>query len=58
MEIDDYTNIYGDRDFFTEGCVAGKYLIDGGIQGRNESTGLGVYYRLREMLKNDFNWIN
>ena len=41
--------------FFTEGCVAGKNLIDGGIQGRNESTGLGVYYGLREMLKNDFN---
>ena len=55
MEIDDYTNFYGDRDVNTEGCVAGKYLIHGGIQGRNESTDLEVYFGLREMLKNDVN---
>ena len=51
MEIDDYTNTYGDRDVNTGGCVTGKYFIHGGIQQRNESTGLGVYYGLREMLK-------
>jgi glutamate dehydrogenase (NAD(P)+) len=50
---DTYTNIYGDRDVNAEGCVTGKFLRHGGIQGRNESTGLGVYYGLREMLNND-----
>ena len=57
-EINYYTNIYGDRDVNAEGCVSAKYLIHGVIQIRNESTGLRVYYGLREMLKNDINSIN
>jgi glutamate dehydrogenase (NAD(P)+) len=47
---DTYTNIYGDRDINAEGCVTGKFIRHGGINGRNESTGLGVYYGIREML--------
>ena len=47
---DTYTSIYGDRDINAEGCVTGKFLRHGGIQGRPESTGLGVYYGIREML--------
>lgn len=50
---DTYTAIYGDRDINAEGCVTGKYLRHGGIQGRNESTGLGVYYGIRELLNRD-----
>jgi glutamate dehydrogenase (NAD(P)+) len=30
------------------GCVTGKTLAQGGIRGRNEATGLGVFYGLRE----------
>lgn len=52
---DTYTSIYGDRDINAEGCVTGKFLRHGGIQGRPESTGLGVYYGIRELLgRNDF----
>ena len=58
MELDDYSNIYEDRDVNAEGCVIAKYLIHGCIQRRNESNGLGVYYGQREMLKNDVNSIN
>eukprot|EP00345_Euplotes_harpa_P018467 CAMPEP_0168334432 /NCGR_PEP_ID=MMETSP0213-20121227/10265_1 /TAXON_ID=151035 /ORGANISM="Euplotes harpa, Strain FSP1.4" /LENGTH=519 /DNA_ID=CAMNT_0008339077 /DNA_START=102 /DNA_END=1661 /DNA_ORIENTATION=+ len=50
---DTYTSIYGDTDINCEGCVTGKFLRHGGIQGRNESTGLGVFYGIREMLNND-----
>jgi glutamate dehydrogenase (NAD(P)+) len=32
-------------------CVTGKPLEQGGIQGRNEATGLGVFYGIREFLK-------
>ena len=31
------------------GCVTGKSVSQGGIRGRNEATGLGVFYGLREV---------
>ncbi len=34
------------------GCVTGKSVSQGGIRGRNEATGLGVYYGLREACEN------
>jgi glutamate dehydrogenase (NAD(P)+) len=34
------------------GCVTGKPLGQGGIQGRTEATGQGVYYGIREALNN------
>lgn len=50
---DTYTQIYGDKDINAEGCVTGKFLRHGGIQGRPESTGLGVYYGIRELINRD-----
>jgi glutamate dehydrogenase (NAD(P)+) len=31
--------------------VTGKFVSQGGIEGRTESTGLGVFYGIRELLK-------
>jgi glutamate dehydrogenase (NAD(P)+) len=31
-------------------CVTGKPVSQGGVRGRNEATGLGVYYGIREFL--------
>lgn len=39
-----------EKDINAEGCCTGKYVEHGGIQGRTESTGLGVYYAIRELL--------
>ena len=33
------------------GCVTGKPVAQGGVRGRNEATGLGVFYGVREFLK-------
>jgi glutamate dehydrogenase (NAD(P)+) len=51
---------YGDTSAL--GCVTGKPVGQGGIRGRTEATGLGVYFGLREMFtdadmlkKMDFN---
>lgn len=42
-------NVKGEQDINAEGCCTGKFIAQGGINGRNESTGLGVYYAIREM---------
>lgn len=47
---DTYMNVRGEQDINAEGCCTGKFIAQGGINGRNESTGLGVYYCIRECL--------
>lgn len=34
-------------------CVTGKPISQGGVRGREEATGLGVYYGIREILHHD-----
>ena len=46
---DTYMNVKGEQDINAEGCCTGKFISQGGINGRNESTGLGVYYAIREL---------
>jgi len=45
--------VKGETDINAEGCCTGKYISQGGISGRTESTGLGIYYAMRELLKTD-----
>ena len=47
---DTYMNVRGEQDINAEGCCTGKFISQGGISGRAESTGLGVYYAVRELL--------
>jgi len=39
-------------DISAPACVTGKPLSQGGIQGRTEATGLGLYYATRDFLNN------
>lgn len=50
---DTYQSVKGEQDINCEGCCTGKYISQGGIAGRTESTGLGVYYAIKELLKID-----
>ena len=43
-------SVRGEQDINGEGCCTGKFISQGGINGRAESTGLGVYYGLRELM--------
>lgn len=47
---DTYTMLYGQSDVSAAACVTGKPLSQGGIQGRTEATGLGLYYATRDFL--------
>jgi len=47
---DEYTNLHGHKDINAEACCTGKFIGQGGIDGRTESTGLGVYYGIRELM--------
>ena len=47
---DTYKNVKGETDINAEGCCTGKFISQGGIEGRAESTGLGVYYSTRTLL--------
>ena len=48
--VDTYTSMRpGEID--AQGCVTGKPVSQGGVRGRKEATGLGVFYGLREVCK-------
>lgn len=47
---DQYQKVKGESDINFAGCCTGKHIKHGGIAGRTESTGLGVYYAVRELL--------
>ncbi|KAF9431773.1 glutamate dehydrogenase [Entomortierella beljakovae] len=42
---------FNPQDVNAAGCVTGKPVSQGGVRGRNEATGLGVYYGVREFLQ-------
>ena len=51
--VDTYNTLYGAKDINASSLVTGKPLSLGGIDGRTEATGLGVYYGINELLNND-----
>lgn len=50
---DTYQTIYGSTDINAGAVTTGKFISQGGIAGRTESTGLGVYYGLRTLLDDE-----
>ena len=48
---DTYVNMHGESNINAEGCCTGKFATQGGIEGRTESTGLGVYYCTKKLLE-------
>lgn len=48
---DTYHTLYGLQDFNQTAVVTGKSIVAGGIKGRPESTGLGVFYCIRNVLE-------
>ena len=50
---DAYKTVYGEKDINAEACTTGKFIEQGGIEGRTESTGLGMFYGLRQLFKTD-----
>ena len=47
--VDTYTT-FNPTELNAAGCVTGKPISQGGISGRREATGLGVFYGVREAL--------
>ena len=49
---DQYQILYGHRDINYAGVTTGKEINHHGIRGREQATGLGVYYATRQILSN------
>lgn len=47
-----YQAYYGHEDINADAVTTGKYKNLGGIKGRTEATGLGVFYATRQVLNN------
>lgn len=50
---DTYYSVHGEKEINSESVTTGKYIEQGGIDGREESTGLGVYYGIRDVLNDE-----
>lgn len=50
---DTYCYLYGEKEINAMGCATGKFISQGGIAGRTESTGLGVYHVLNTLMKDE-----
>ncbi|SMO86710.1 Glu/Leu/Phe/Val family dehydrogenase [Fodinibius sediminis] len=48
--LDTYRQL--ESDLNAEACVTGKPISQGGVRGRSEATGRGVYYGIREACRN------
>lgn len=48
---DTYATVHGEKDINAEASTTGKHISEGGIEGRVESAGRGVYYGLRVLLE-------
>lgn len=46
---DTYITLFGDKEINANCVATGKFINQGGIQGRSESTGLGIYYGMKEL---------
>ena len=51
--VDTYRYYWGDKDVNHVACVTGKPLAAGGIHGRAEATGRGLYYTVRNALHDE-----
>jgi len=51
--IKDTYEQFNTREVDSAACVTGKPVHSGGVRGREEATGLGVYYGVREFLNNE-----
>lgn len=49
LMVDTYTTLFGHDDINALGCCTGKSMGVGGLEGRTESTGLGVFFTLRDI---------
>jgi glutamate dehydrogenase (NAD(P)+) len=49
---DAYITLMKETDVNAAACVTGKSVSQGGIEGRIEGTGLGVFYGIKEILNN------
>eukprot|EP00831_Metopus_contortus_P039426 TRINITY_DN308_c0_g1_i8.p1 TRINITY_DN308_c0_g1~~TRINITY_DN308_c0_g1_i8.p1 ORF type:complete len:319 (-),score=59.59 TRINITY_DN308_c0_g1_i8:73-1029(-) len=50
--VDTYNTLYGNKEINSSALVTGKPLSLGGIDGRTEATGLGVFYGINELFNN------
>ncbi|GLG94873.1 Glutamate dehydrogenase [Gryllus bimaculatus] len=50
---DTYSKSYGHLDLNAAGCVTGKPLIRGGILGREQATGRGVYFAIDNFINEE-----
>ena len=49
-----YQAYYGHQEINADAVTTGKYKRQGGVSGRRESTGLGVFYCTRQLLDDDW----